>query len=394
MILSFYYNGVSRLFFHKNRELSVIIFRYLCKEVLGSLLATTLVFLVILIMNQFVHYLNDAASGQITMTAVMQVMALQVPLLLGFLLPLGLFIGVIMAFGRLYVDHEMTVMTACGISRLQLLMMAMIFATGIAIVVAVLMLWAEPKVQWYRTQVLERALATASLEKMLPGRFQSIGKKGDWTFYAAKVGNNHKVMTDVFMANKTKSADSDNNWDLVTADEAYEEKNSKTGDMFLVFNKGYRSIGTPGQNDYQIVRYDKYGLRITHAKPSAGSDVKYMSTSHLRHMPAGDKDAAAELQWRLAMPISVWLFALMAVPLSYTKPRHGRYVQLIPAILIYIIYADLMFVGRAWIEQGTVSTLLGLWWLHGLMLLLGIGLVWRFIYGHRQWMPSWLKVGG
>ncbi len=371
----------------------MIIFRYLCKEVLGSLLATTLVFLVILIMNQFVHYLNDAASGQITMTAVMQVMALQVPLLLGFLLPLGLFIGVMMAFGRLYVDHEMTVMTACGVSRLQLLMMSMIFATGVVIVVALLMLWAEPKVQWYRTQVLERAIATSSLEKMLPGRFQAIGKKGDSTFYAAEVGEHHKVMSNVFMANKTKGGDG-NRWDLVTADHAYEERNPKSGDMFLVFDKGYRSIGTPGHNDYQMMRYDKYGLRLTHAKPAGGSDVKYMTTSQLRHIADGNRDAAAELQWRLAMPISVWLFAMMAVPLSYTKPRHGRYVQLVPAILIYIVYADLMFVGRAWIEQGTVSAGLGLWWLHGSMLIIALLLVFRFIFGHKQWMPGWLKVAG
>ena len=362
---------------------------------LGSLLATTLIFLVILIMNQFVHYLNNAASGKITMTAVMQVMALQIPLLLGFLLPLGLFIGIIMAFGRLYVDSEMTVMSACGVSRLQLLSMALIFASGVAIAVAVLMLWAEPKVQWYRSQILQRAIADASLDKMLPGRFESVGKKGDWTFYAADLGEEKHSMEHVFMANRVPgSPGHPERWDLVRASGAHEQHDAKTKSNFLVFTDGYRAIGTPGQNDYQIVRFKRYGLRLSQDKPAAAKNVKYYTTSRLRRLQDTNPNAAAELQWRLAMPISVWLFALMAVPLSYTKPRHGRYLQLIPAVLIYILYADLMFVGRAWIQQGTVSPTLGLWWLHGLMLLIGLLLAGRYVFGHKRWMPNRLKVSG
>lgn len=369
----------------------MLIFRYLCKEVLGSLLATTLVLMVILITNQFVHYLNDAANGLITMTTVMKVMSLQVPLLLGFLLPLGLFIGIMMAFGRLYVDHEMTVMSACGVSRWQLLRMSLTFATLVAFVVAVLMLWAEPKVQWYRTQIIQRAEATASLSKMLPGRFSPIGKGGVWTFYAAGVGDHHHKMYDVLLAKKIATKQGVK-WDLVTANQAYEHKQPVNHDTFLVFDKGYRSIGIPGGRHYQITQYDKYGVRLVAGKPDMGDDVKYLSTSTLWHMRHSNRDASAELQWRLAMPISVWLFTLISVPLSYTRPRHGRYLQLLPAILIYILYADLMFVGRAWIEQGTVSTALGLWWLHALVFVIGFVLVFRFIYGHCSWMPRWFRV--
>ena len=83
---------------------------------------------------------------------------------------------------------------------------------------------------------------------------------------------------------------------------------------------------------------------------------------------------------------------LLAVPLSYTRPRQGRYIQLLPAIILYILYADLLFVGRSWIQQGVVSGALGLWWLHGLLLLVGLALVFRFIYGHCRWMPRLLQV--
>src|SRR3990167_802916 len=107
----------------------VIIFRYFSKEVLATLLATTLILLIIFITNQFVHYLSDAADGKITTQAVMKVMSLQVPLLLGYLLPLSLFLGLLLTLGRLYVDHEMVVLSSCGVSRAQVIVMVMWLAT-------------------------------------------------------------------------------------------------------------------------------------------------------------------------------------------------------------------------------------------------------------------------
>ena len=90
----------------------MIIFRYLCRELFSHLLAITVVLLMILITNQFVHYLKGAASGEITMTAVIQMVSLQVPLLLGYLLPLALYLSILIAYGRLHVDHEMVVLPA------------------------------------------------------------------------------------------------------------------------------------------------------------------------------------------------------------------------------------------------------------------------------------------
>lgn len=371
----------------------MILFRYLCKEMFSNLWATTLVLLVILIMNQFIHYLDDAANGRITMLAVMQVMSLQVPLLLGFLLPLGVLVGMMMALGRWYVDHEMTVMMACGISRLRLLGMALSFATIWVIVVALLMLWAEPKIQWYRSQILQKAIATASLNKMLPGRFQSIGQQDNWTFYAADIDKKDQGMFDVFLANRHETDKKGQlQWDMVTADKAYEKLDPQTGQTFLVFDQGYRTIGIPGKNNYQLAQYGRYRIQLDQPAPTLLHGVKYATTSYLlKQWP--DKEAAAEFQWRLAMPLSVWLFTLLAVPLSYTQPRRGRYMALLPALLIYIIYADLLFVGRAWMEAGTVSPAVGLWWLQALLLAVGLFLTLRFINGHRSGWPAWLRMG-
>jgi len=353
----------------------VIIFRYLGKEVYVSLLATTIIMLVIFITNQFVHYLNDAAAGQITATAVMQVMSLQVPLLLGYLLPLGLYLGILVGFGRLYMDHEMTILSACGVSRARILRMTMAIMLMVFVVVSVLMIWVEPIVQKYRTRILDDAIASASIQKVMPANFQSIGNQGA-VFYAEGVTDDKQKMENVFLATPSAKTlpNGEHRWDVTVADSAIESTYPGVPGDFLVFQHGHRYIGSPGMQDYQTLQFDQYGVRLDKKKSSLNDQVKYLSTSTLWKLQNSNRKAAAELQWRMAMPISVIIFALLAFPLSHINPRQGKFAQLVPAILIYIVYADLVFLGRAWIERGTISPQLGMWWIHGIFLVIAIAL--------------------
>ena len=85
-------------------------------------------------------------------------------------------------------------------------------------------------------------------------------------------------------------------------------------------------------------------------------------------MISSDLEDVAELHFRLAVPIATLILAILAVPLSRTQPRAGRYGKLAIGLLVFIIYFNLMSAGKAWIETATVSPAIGLWWVHGLML--------------------------
>jgi len=83
----------------------------------------------------------------------------------------------------------------------------------------------------------------------------------------------------------------------------------------------------------------------------------------------------AELQWRISVPLSTLLLALLAVPLSRSRPRAGRYGRIAVGLLVFIIYLNMLNAAKAWIEQGSLSPLLGLWWVHGCVLLFTLGLL-------------------
>jgi lipopolysaccharide export system permease protein len=369
----------------------VIIFRYLCKQILGALVATTLVLLIIFLTNQFVHYLNDAAQGLLTVTAVMQIMALQVPLLLGYLLPLGLFLGILTALGKMYSAHEMVVLSACGVSKAKLVGMVMFIAVFVMLANAWLMLFVVPKMELYRAKIIDDLVVSATLQTIIPGRFQDAGSKR--VIYAESKSGNPTSLGGVFFAQEQnmKSNSDPVQWDVVVAKNASEAR--LFGGRFWVFQGGYRYFGMPGNLNYRKVRFKEYGLRLD--RTSHNVDTKYQAKTirdiwHKRHH---DLRAMAEFQWRISMPISALIFALLAIPLSYVNPRKGRTAQILPAIAIYVVYANFMFMTRSWIKNGEINPDLGLWWIHGTLFVLAILLLVNHTgLWHRMWYKNKRKL--
>lgn len=352
------------------------------------MIGITLVLLIIFITNQFVHYVNVAATGQITMWAVMQLMSLQVPLLLGYLLPLGLYLSILLVLGRWYIDSEMTVLSACGMSWGRIFAMVMAFAVVVMIFVAMLMLWLEPIVQGYRTEVLENSIEQATMNKLIPSQFRDLPQGG--VFYAGNIKRAEREMDQVFFAMRSGGGNVTGKgpWDVTISDRAYEVEYPDNPGRFLVFQNGYRYIGAPGEKNFRLIKFKKYGVRLVSKHFTLSDWPNNASTPLLWKVRHQDLAAAAMLQWRLAMPISVILFALLAIPLSRVKPRQGKFAQFLPAILIYIAYADLMFLGRAWIQKGVISQGLGLWWIHGTTLLLACLIILHKLGWKNLWRKS------
>lgn len=370
----------------------MIIRRYLTKEVFSGLLAVTGILLLIFMSNQFVRYMNWAAVGKYSGLVIMRLMIAQIPLLIGLILPLGFYLAVLLSYGRLYVDNEMTVLSACGVSQQYILRSTLVMALVVAIVVAFFMGWVNPSVMAYKETLLENGDGGSILQTVFPGHFESF-QEGRSIYYVGKVTRNRHEARDIFMAslptensdNQTTEGRTQKYWSLLSAKVATEEYNSELKETFLVMQDGYRYFGKPGEKDFRIIKFDKYGIKINAAAELATRAADALPTRALITLlwTPRLREAAAELQWRASLPISTILLALLAIPLCRVRPRQGRYLALIPAILAYMIYANFMFVTRSWLEQGAIPIWLGVWWVHGLLLTVAI-LVWCRQFGWRS----------
>ena len=351
----------------------MIIFRYLAKEVVLTLISLTAILMLIFLSNQFVQYLNRAASGSIPGVIIFELMMLELPNLMGLLLPLGFYVAILLAYGRLYAESEMTVLRACGFGPNQLLKDSLIMASVLAVFVAVLMIWVSPYIAIERAKLLQSTGVQTLIQTIMPERFRSFGKQ---VLYVQSMSRDHTKAKQVFLAKQTVK-DNKVRWDVLWADSAFAEKDPKTLENYLVLQKGKEYQGVPGQADYQIAEFAKYKARLPHPIVAIDNDVRTLKTANLLPLNNPDRAKAAELQWRLSIPLMVFALTLVAVPLSRVNPRTGKFASLLPAIIIYIIYANCMFVARDAVSSGTIPLWIGMWWVHLLAAALGLLLIWR-----------------
>ncbi|MFJ1269385.1 LPS export ABC transporter permease LptF [Legionella lytica] len=353
----------------------MIIFRYLAKEVFVTLIALTSILVLIFLSNQLIQYLNRAASGSIPGVIIMKLMMLELPTLLSLLVPLGFYIAMLVAYGRLYAESEMTVLRACGYGSGQLLKHSFIMASFVAVIVAAVMIWASPYIYIERAKLLRTTGIQTLVQTIMPGRFHAIND-GQQVFYVQSMSRDHTKAEQVFLAKRSTEKEKVR-WDVLWADKAYAETDTKTGEDYIILQDGKEYQGTPGKAGYQIAEFGEYKARLPHPIVKISDDLRTFSTASLWPLNNPDRGKAAELQWRLSVPLMVLTLTLVAVPLSRINPRSGKYAKLFPAILIYILYANLMFIGRNAVVSGAVPQWIGLWWIHLLVAALGLFLIWR-----------------
>lgn len=354
----------------------MIIFRYLAKEVFITLISLTGILMLIFLSNQFVQYLNRAAAGNIPGIIIMKLMMLELPNLMGLLLPLGFYMALLLAYGRLYAENEMTILRASGYGPRQLLNHSLIMASGVTLIVAVVMLWASPYIATERAKLLRSAGVKTLIQTLMPSRFHALNG-GQQVFYVQSMNRDHTKAEQLFLAKKSTVSTDKMQWDVLWADKAFSEQDPNSGEEYIVLQQGREYQGAPGQANYQVAEFAQYKARLPHPVVKINDDMRTAKTATLWPLNNSNSAKAAELQWRLSIPLMVISLTLVAVPLSRVNARAGKFAKLLPAVIIYILYANFMFLARDAIASTKIPLWVGMWWIHILVMLLGIFLIWR-----------------
>lgn len=346
----------------------MIVFRYLSREVLLTLTAVSGVLLLIIMSGRFIKYLAQAAAGQLDPGVLFLIIGYRLPGFMVLILPLGLFLGVLLAYGRMYLDSEMTVLSANGFSDRRILWYTQGSALVVAFIVAILSLWLAPAGVLKTQQLFNQQAAMTEFDTLAAGRFQSLGS-GQRVTYAGGLSEDRTQLEDLFITERAGGLD-DTTVGVLVAETGRQQMNAD-GSRYLVLYDGYRYDGTPGAADFRVISYDTYGVLLP--KPEIATEVTDREgIPTLQLFGHSDVDLRAELQWRLALPLLVFIVAFFAVPLSRVNPRQGRFLKLLPAVMLYMAYLALLISARGWMESGALPAVLGLWWVHVLFLIIGV----------------------
>ncbi|MEK7303624.1 MAG: LPS export ABC transporter permease LptF [Pseudomonadota bacterium] len=351
-----------------------IINRALLRELTTTTLAVAFVFVALFMVVSMVKILAKAAAGSFPAKFIFTMLGLQTVEILSLMLPLAFYIGLLITLGRWYQDNEMTVLAACGVGLTQLLRPVLLIAAGFAVVVTLLAFYLAPIATRLVAQIKQDDSSRYEAAAITPGVFNEIlssdkAREGG-VYYVENMGPDGE-MQKVFVA--TRRLDRQG---VVVAKTGREMTDAATGDRFLVLDNGVRYDGAPGQGDYRMIVFERYAIRVELPAPVLRhTSFHAMPTRQLLadHSPG----ANAELHWRLSKPVALLLLTLFALVFAYTQPRRGRYVSLFVAIFAYFLYSNLLGVADAMLKRGRMPAELGLWWVHGMFLVLGVYLFWR-----------------
>jgi lipopolysaccharide export system permease protein len=345
-----------------------LIGRYVFRETFSAWLMVTLVLFVILMTNQFAEILDDAAADRLPEDAVFAILGLTSLRYITVLTPIGLFLGIMLALARFNRDSEMAAFGACGIGPLRLLgpisALAIVLAAGVAWLALVRSPEASREIEAIRAQAQED-LELGVLES---GRFTT-PDSGETVIYARKVVDNE--IQDVFLEHEDNGSVV-----VILAERGRRVQDAGNGELSFVLYRGRRYEGNPGSRDFRIVDFAEHGIPVRRDLEEAVEDPVEIKSS-VELLRSADPLDRAELQARLSSPLSVIALMLLAVPLSRSRPREGRYARLGTGMLIYITYANTLAIARVWTEREQVPAWLGVWWVHALLALIGLLLLAR-----------------
>lgn len=331
----------------------MIILRYLNRQILQTTAALTFILLIVVVLGRMLQYLAQASQGDLDPSVLALLMGYRIPDFLQLILPLALLLGILLAYGRMYAESEMTVLIACGLSRARLLAITLVSATGVALLVALLALYLTPRGLVNTASIIEAQENLNEFDVMLPGLFQNISR-GARTTYAETIDANN--MHKVFMYETETNR--------VTYAEIATPVEDATGGRAILFRNGTITEGQPGTSAFAVTDFAELGVVLPPRQISFDVTLEEKAMSNRELLAGGQASHVAELQWRISLVLLVPVLAVLAVPMSRVSPREGRFARLVPAILLYMLYFGLLLVSRDLLEDGRLPASIGLWWVH------------------------------
>jgi lipopolysaccharide export system permease protein len=318
----------------------------------------------IVVITQLIRFLGDAVSGKLAVDGVLALLGFSALTYLPVLLSMSLFISILLTLSRCYRDSEMVVWFCAGIGLTRWVRPVLWYAMPVVAVIALLSLvlspWALHKSDEFKSKLESRDDVAA----VTPGMFRE-SNQADRVYFVETLDAKTSRIENVFVRSVQNSR-----LGTMVARQGFQET-LPNGDRFLVLLNGTRYEGTPGQQDYRIVDFERYAMRMDNvAVKQALPNVRALTTPQLWKNPTTWN--LSELEWRLGLPISAAILALLAIPMSYVNPRVGRSFNLITAIILYMLYSNMISVTNAWVGQGKISPGIGLWGIHALMLLVTV----------------------
>jgi len=345
-----------------------ILAKYLMRQVLMLLAAVFIVIGLVIFGNQLVLVVKESVEDGIPIADLLPLVGFNMIRDVPLILSLSLFLAIILVVGKSYKDSEAIVMNSLGVGDKHFMVFIQPVVVFIFIFILFLTTVAVPWSKQQHSMIMDRSKNTSEFSFIKEGEFQEF-KQGKLVFYAAKVesikNESTQDMEEIFVY---AMAGEEPIITLAAQAQKYTDKNTKS--VYLRLKNGSRYHGFPTDANKKILDFDVYDLQIIDGNKQHGSEgaAKIESKPTLDILFSSDTKEIAEWQWRLSQPISVLILSVFGILLGKASPRGGKNLGVIVGIMVFIIYNNALLVAKSSLEHGELLPIIGLWWVHLLVL--------------------------
>jgi lipopolysaccharide export system permease protein len=330
-----------------------------------------LVLVTIMVTTLVIRILGYAANGSVNPEDALVLIALATLGYLAVLLTVSLFVATLIVLVRWYKDSEMIVWFASGLSISNLIRPILQFATPLIIVIALLALFVWPWANRETTLISQRFQQRDDVSMVSAGQFKE-SARAERVFFIEELDVDKSEVKNIFVADNKNGRLS-----IAVASTGFIQ-NSEGGEKSIVLHHGRRYEGHPTEPDFRILEFDNYTTKIRSKEalaPAPRDREKTISELLSDNNPSAINANRAEVLWRIGLPLMALGLVLIAIPLAYVNPRLGNYTAMFYAVLIYLIYSNLLNLTQNFVAQGKFSVFVGIWPIHLLALLIATALI-------------------
>lgn len=320
-----------------------IISKYIARDIVAAIVSVAIILLLIILGKLFIQLLGEVLDGDLTANMLGTVLLLGVIRYLVILLPFSLFIAIIMVLSRMHKDSEINAAMAGGASNKDFIKAVMVIGLPIILVLYLLVSYVSP---WAHrlAEVIESVTEQSMvLGQLSPGKFFELESTG-WVVYAETEDVNDGTLRNVFLQRNV-----DGKLVVEVAQRARMQQGDDLAQAFVLYD-GKTVEGVPGKASYSMTAYKEHRIYPPRTDfSSEANKAKYQNIDAL--LSLHNSSYLAEMLQRFSIVFSTFLLMLLAIPISKVAPNSGRFSRLAVAVLIYILYLNLVIVACSWIKK-------------------------------------------
>jgi len=358
-----------------------IITKYMLKELGGPFLGSLFVSTIILAAGNIIQVMDMIMNKGVEPVQVIKIFLLFLPYVLIFTIPISVLSAVLLGFGRLSGDNEVTAFRTSGVSIYKVVVPAVICGFIISLLSVPLNDRILPEAEFAARKLLKKVGIKHPTAMLEPGVFVKGFKNyiifvhglkdnmlEDIRIYQPQEGK--PTRTIVAKTGEVISMPSENSVKLRLRDGIADEIASDKPDEFykISFKDYYLTLNVEEEVDTSEIE-----------KKPREKNIKEL----LRDINDFQKHAIdviplrIELHKKVALAFSSFVFVVMGIPLAITTHRREKFIGFGLAMGLFLVYWSIMLVGIAFVIRNVIPPWVGVWSANVLLLGFGVGNFYR-----------------